>query len=460
MRSIAIVGGGLGGISAFSQLVNKKIIANYTVYEPASIAYGSSLKSFSCEHLCNTSVLMNSLHKDKPDDFLRYLKQQGYAASGESFVPRFLLLQYARETFTNSVITARRAGSVVEVIKKKITSFITNPNHRCILFDEDCNEYFHHFAFFSPGPILNKDKYHDISCDSNLVASSNPEQLDNFAINKKNIAIMGTKLSAIDSSLLLCRKGIKVTLYSPSGELPAVRKALVYHPEIDDEFLKTSDLFSKRNFIKKINENTQRIKTEQQKQTRNSLELLSRDIRKVKQGKADWQHSIASIIDYANTHLRKVPEPIKNSVISRTKYLVSRYISSFPLENALKVHHLIESSMLKIKQGELKDFSLQNDSVKNNKSQERYDGLIIATGVNNLTICKINNKYIISQSTSGVTEKINSEDLHKIKNSGVWLSGSLLHEFYPIVNYLKFCVDQAFFFSKSLEELTNENRNN
>lgn len=452
MISIAIIGGGLGGISAFSQLVKKNIIAHYTIYEPGAIAYASSLRSSSGEHLCNTSVLVNSLFKDNPFDFLYYLKQQGYPVSGESFVPRFLLLQYARETFAKSLIAARNAGSVVDCIKRKIVSFETQPEHQCNLFDEDGNQYHHDFAFFSPGPPPTQDGAHTVYSGDNRVSGSSPEKLDSFAINKKNIAIIGTKLSAIDSALVLCRKGIKVTMFSTSGELPAVRTELVYHPEINESFVNTKVTFSKRNFIKIINDNTYRIRTDDQRHIKNPHKLLSNDILRVKHGKANWQNSVASIIDYANTHLKNAPTPLKDSVMRRTKPLISRYISSIPLENALKVQRLIENSMVKIEKGKLQDFSLHDGTVMNNKKGMQFDGLLIATGTKNFKMCKSGDKFIINNIIPEASEKVTPNDIKRINKAGIWLSGSLLNDIYPIVNYLKFCVDQAFFFSQTFEE--------
>lgn len=450
MNSIAIVGGGLGGISAFSQLVKINKVAHYTIYEPASIAYGSSLNSFSSEHLCNTSILVNSLFKDMPDDFLNYIKKQGIPAAKEDFVPRFILLQYARETFTTSMKKALDAGSTVNVVKNKICSFSILPDGGCILRDDLAGEFYHHFAFFSPGPNLKVKELKALTHDEDLVIYSTSDTLERFSSNKECVAVLGSKLSAIDSALSLCRKGIKVTLYSPSGKLPSVRTTLIHNSDIDKALLKNIEVTSKRGFIKAINDNTQRIKDKGYRSINSPHQQLLNDIQQINAGEATWQYSIASIIDYANMHLSAASDTIKNSVIKRTKPLVSRYISSFPLENALKINQFIESSVLSVKTGDLKNFNINGKSVINLKDQAIFDGLIIATGIGNFSICKAGDEYKITE-TSNVIKEITIEDFDILKKSGVWFSGSLSHSIYPIVNYLKFCVDQAFLFTQTVE---------
>ena len=69
-----------------------------------------------------------------------------------------------------------------------------------------------------------------------------------------SVLIVGTKLSAIDMALCLCKRSVFVTMISPSGELPAVRVRL-YESETKQNY-NTEKVFQliKKNRIDKYNE--------------------------------------------------------------------------------------------------------------------------------------------------------------------------------------------------------------
>lgn len=67
--------------------------------------------------------------------------------------------------------------------------------------------------------------------DPLFFASPYPEKLMLEKIRPdSHVLIVGTRLSAIDAALVLCRQGCRVSLVSPSGDLPAVRSAVMLRP--------------------------------------------------------------------------------------------------------------------------------------------------------------------------------------------------------------------------------------
>lgn len=103
MINIAIIGGGVGGISALAQLTEKNIKANFTIYEKEKIAYSSSMLSKHSSHICNTSSLTNSLYNNKPDDFIEYLTLNKKVTDDNTFAPRGIFIDYVYDTFEQSV---------------------------------------------------------------------------------------------------------------------------------------------------------------------------------------------------------------------------------------------------------------------------------------------------------------------------------------------------------------------
>lgn len=103
------------------------------------------------------------------------------------------------------------------------------------------------------------------------------------------------------------------------------------------------------------------------------------------------------------------------------------------------------------KRGE-NDFFLNKDKITCKTDQREYDGIILSSGLTNSFLKKDNNLYTITSSRDDHDKEITPEDISALNKNGVWLSGSLLNNHYPFVNYIGFCVKQAFLFSESVKE--------
>lgn len=113
---------------------------------------------------------------------------------------------------------------------------------------------------------------------------------------------------------------------------------------------------------------------------------------------------------------------------------------------------MIKGKTLEIKKGEKDDFFLNEDKIACKTDQREYDGIILSSGLTNSFLKKDNNLYTITSSGDEHDKEITPEDISALNKNGIWLSGSLLSNHYPLVNYIGFCVKQAFLFSESVKE--------
>lgn len=135
--------------------------------------------------------------------------------------------------------------------------------------------------------------------------------------------------------------------------------------------------------------------------------------------------------------------------------LVSRYISSIPLENARKLHCYYEKGLLKIGKSNANNFRYNNGKIILNNHDLHYDGLIIAAGIKSHCIKKDNSNYIFTSTDNQY--RLEEAEFNNLRKNGAWLIGSLSGSVYPIVNYLRFCVGQTNDFVDFIEKKDYEN---
>ncbi|HBH7052776.1 TPA: FAD/NAD(P)-binding protein [Morganella morganii] len=452
MINIAIIGGGVGGISALAQLTEKNIKTNFTIYEKAEIAYSSSMLSKYSSHICNTSSLANSLYNKKPDDFSEYLILNKKVTDDNTFVPREIFIDYVYDTFEQSVKKATKAGSHIRIVNKKAASLTVEGKNSCYIFDEDGEKEHYHFVFVSTGPGLEDIAQYIQPAGKTVVANTEPDKLSAFIPDKKSIAILGSKLSAIDAALFIAEESpdTKITMYSSSGELPSVRDYFFNNPEAAMELhafpepKNRDDLILMANYI--IEKNNIPISD----YSKIPETLLHEEISTCEKHNPSWEKYIKDFAEIANNVTLPDNKFYKNT--QEIKRFISRYISSFPLSNAKKILALIKEKTLEIKKGEKDDFFLNKDKIACKTDQREYDGIILSSGLTNSFLKKDNNLYTITSSRDDHDKEITPEDISALNKNGVWLSGSLLNNHYPFVNYIGFCVKQAFLFSESVKE--------
>jgi len=442
MKRIAIVGGGMSGISFFLQMLQTSRKYEFTIYEPGNICVNSSINNSSPSALCNTSIAVNSLYKDIPEDFLDYLVSQGFSYTPSCFAPRYLLTQYARERYNAACLQAKKMGCKVTIINECVERFSVHHSGMNEVVTGNGTTALYDYVCYSIGPCYQRQ--HELIdaelWSSGKVACSMNKQLYFFLQGKENISILGTKLSAIDTALYACARGIQVTLFSSSGLFPSVRTSLLPNIKCRQELSQEKKPETPLAFIKIINLAVKREKLYQRFHD-DPLRNLTNDIKMAEEGRNTWESYIAEVIDYINSTLKKMNTADIKKIRNRTLGLISRYISSIPLENAKKILFYYKCGLIKVERNNAKNFRCENDKIALNNHKLHYDGLIIAAGIKSHYITKDNSYYVFTNDDSA--HRIKESEFIFLKRNGAWLIGNLSSTIYPIVNYLKFCVGQT-----------------
>ncbi|MER7399849.1 FAD/NAD(P)-binding protein, partial [Streptomyces sp. NPDC000151] len=230
MKSIVIIGGGATAVCAFRAVTEAEDIAAVRFVAPGPIGIAGAFGSGDLRALCNTSVDVTSLSPDGESGLLSYLAARGWPVHRDDFVPRFLVTQYLRESFQRLRDDCVRRGTRVAHVRGRALRVTGLPG-----------DYRVHLA---DGRVLPAT---DVLVCVNGTSTAHPEYLVGHhpadrlfttpyplgALRRipagARVLVAGTKLSAIDAALVLCRRGVHTVMTSPSGELPAVRTRLRRH---------------------------------------------------------------------------------------------------------------------------------------------------------------------------------------------------------------------------------------
>jgi uncharacterized NAD(P)/FAD-binding protein YdhS len=162
--------------------------------------------------------------------FLSYLLRIGYSVTRDSFVPRRLFGDYLVDRYERYSGLASSVGINVRHISASCRSLTIRSHRNYQLALDNGKQLRVTDVMFCTGhgsPIVPR------ACEQYLdYPTVIPCPFPEAAMVEKlpepcRVLIAGSKLSAIDAALILCREGHTVTMLSPSGELPAVRSRFI-----------------------------------------------------------------------------------------------------------------------------------------------------------------------------------------------------------------------------------------
>ncbi len=450
MKIIAIVGGGPGAVATFIQLVRYSRATDILICDETPIGIGIGFGTFSLSHLCNTSASQNSVDADNPNDFVEYLSSFGWPVSREAFVPRYLVTQYCRNRYLLHLKIARKKGIRAIHIEEKVATVKRNSTNGQLTLT--MASHCHHVADAVLICVGARSK--SIRDCASLLGWKMDEELSVigpypsadllvYARNKEKIAILGSKLGAIDAAISLCEAGKRVTLISRSGHLPSVRTSLTNKHPNPFLVLKERTLSSSRHFINGIGAILKREGIRFHSIGRDPIATLAYEIEAAECGNNIWQEHIADIIDIANSVLPDADPEITDKIKRRTGHLVSRYVSSMPLFNAKKLFDFHKNGQLILKKMTTPRIIPRGGRfhLESAGSSESYDGLVLAVGTSNPVINGRADDLHIGYGEACDTHAVPTID--ELRQARIWLVGSTNSRWFPIVNYLKFSVDNA-----------------
>jgi uncharacterized NAD(P)/FAD-binding protein YdhS len=415
-KTITIIGSSASGIAVFIQLIdliiNNKIhnkikiniIDKYTI-PTGGLAYETS---YHCNLLNIPATGMSIVHNDKNHFYKWLLHNQHYIKElfnidhldpGNHF-PRKLYGTYLKESFHTALTLARKVGIEVHtVVDEVIQSFKIQQGYKLLFKNNSCllTDYFilciGGFESHISQEFLHTDSYYSSPYSTNQPISTIPKNAD--------VMIVGTRLSAIDSILMLktnSHKG-KIICISRHGQLPRVQgryddeqKPTILNEKMLDKLthhgkthLKLNQLLGLIRCEAELQENIILDCKKILNAYKNQRGLLKREI-KLSDAIRPWQAALFKVNKLANLAWLKLSESDQDIVYKKYLGHFLTYRSAMPLKTALKLYSYLKNKELFIFQNKLditynEKNKLYTAKVKNNIEEVKAPYLINATGI-------------------------------------------------------------------------------
>ncbi|MEV4441894.1 FAD/NAD(P)-binding protein [Streptomyces sp. NPDC049577] len=463
-RNVVIVGGGPTAVSVFLHLARVRGISSVCFVAPNPVGCAPAFGSDGPRLLCNTSVDVTSLRADGESGLLRYLAARGWPVHRDDFVPRYLVTQYARESFLRHRAAARRRGVRVTQVRGLARSVSGTPGaYRVVL--EDGTAVGATDVVLCPGgtaPRLPEDlRAH--AGHPRLLTSPYPTRRLRALPGDAKVLVLGTKLSAIDAALALCRAGRPTVMTSPSGQLPAVRTRLCRTASAGLERLWERELGRGagperlvRPLIRLVRALGGRQPVVRGLSDRTvAHERLRHEAELAEAGRVPWQDAVAEVIDALNRALSAREEPVRRRVLATHRVAMSRYISSIPLANARRLLAHLDAGLLTVAEARPRRIAPRPDGrgwdvVWSDGRAEEFGWIVCATGIEApaLTVTPGGELRVGAAPGPGEHAAPVTGDLRVLRGPGarperLWVAGAAAGVRFPVVNYLRAAAQHA-----------------
>ncbi|ALL67725.1 Hydroxyacylglutathione hydrolase [Paraburkholderia caribensis MBA4] len=393
-RRLVIIGGGVGGVAAFAAAVRFRIAHSVDIIDPAGIGRCVAFSAIDPALLCNTSVETMSILDDDPDDFLAYLHSIGVPASRDAFVPRFYVSNYLVSRHSSFATLAHSVGishRLVQATARRITKVPTGGYH--VLLDDDTKlEASDVLVCTGTGESYVPDVVRAHVGTPRLFECLYPEErvLKQLA-PRSRVLVLGSRLSAVDAALILCRAGHSVVAASPSGRLPAVRTATprMCAIPVDTGAFARLDLRSPTlswRILRIVSRAARAVRGQplrkQVAYDSEPVERLRLEVELARRGATDWQSIIVGHMDAAERRLRDDPPAQQRTAIGEMSRPVGRYLFACPVQNGEKLLGYAEQNLFRVKAAT--PAALYRDETWrvqwHDGSPDAYDAVVCATG--------------------------------------------------------------------------------
>ncbi|GAA0563199.1 FAD/NAD(P)-binding protein [Halomonas salifodinae] len=413
-KVICIVGGGAASIAfldGFMRKLKGKEGSGYTIYvvekNPAfgpGAAYYDDIGS----NLLNTKTGFITIFPERKGDFHDWLhnhpehwqwKYPNFDASHDTYAPRPLFGQYLQSAFSKTVSNAVKNGMKVVPVNAEVMD--VKKHREGYSVETACSISIHADYVFLMCGTLENARQDTPKMAAGVISNPYPvSKLTSWLGKDKDVAIIGSRLSAIDTIIALKEAGHlgKIVMHSRSGYFPSVRG--------------TQGRFSPRNLTQ---ENINNIRSKKSSlslrevvdMVRDDLELYFRDHPDdpqeplalpapienfgtflseeiaLAEGPRGWQavlYATNAIIDDLWGLIRD-----EDKEVFRERYLsiFLSYRVSIPRENAIKIKKYFDEGALEFKSGPVRVEKNENGFpvvINKMSNEEVFDFVVLATG--------------------------------------------------------------------------------
>ncbi|MEU7581660.1 FAD/NAD(P)-binding protein [Streptomyces sp. NPDC041068] len=345
---LLIIGAGATGVSAFVNAVRTARHRSIRIVDPRDVGRGMAFGESHPDLLTNSSCEANSLVPDEPYDFVDYLRGRGLSCAPHDVVPRGLLGEYVAQRFEEYSALAVARGIQVERTRARARCVGKGTGgYRVELSDGTAVRA----SDVVVAAGLEKPRVPELmrahQDDPAFLPSPFPaDRLSRRVPPGSRVLVLGSRQSAVDAALLLCGDGSRVTMASPSGQLPAVRTATPLLPASVTAAkgiasLDPSDprLASKltRIIVESVRQRDARPLREQITGATDPVHRLRAEIALAESGACAWQDVAVGVSAELAAWLPTLPPPARSSVLRAFHTVGRRYATALILPNARKL---------------------------------------------------------------------------------------------------------------------------
>ncbi len=224
-KKIAIIGFGFCGRIAFYHLSKQKNIS-ITIFEKSGIEFiGAAFSKFSPNYLLNVPAIKMSAFSEKPNDFYDFLSQHysHLKIAPNDFAPRWLYGEYLKKITEEAFLNAKKNNLKVQFAAQEVLKISKKNETEFDIFTKD-NSRHEASKILIASSFLQANIKQNFSSEKIINNLWQKESMNFHRQNctSKNIAIIGSGLTAVDIALGLAAKKFsgKITIISRRGNLP------------------------------------------------------------------------------------------------------------------------------------------------------------------------------------------------------------------------------------------------
>lgn len=256
-NTIAIVGFGVSGLCAFTQLIDNEEFSSRSseilIVDANPIAESNIFHCATDDVYLNTSASLNSVVASDSDHFynwavrnwskIKVLYKISYPIEKKTFLPRNVFFHYMEDVFKEYLEKAQKLEIPVKIIKKYVKEVDDSEDSEILLKTSDNNVIKATQVIFSIGDGNCKNPYAHLEGTSGYLKkpSMSFDYYDQVT-KHKSVLVLGTMLSAVDAAMTLKQYDLTITLASRTGTFPAVREAYQDNTENYLEFQKITTI--------------------------------------------------------------------------------------------------------------------------------------------------------------------------------------------------------------------------
>lgn len=360
LACVAVIGGSVTGVAAFIKLVRTGTARRVDIIDPEGLAESIAFKVCEDVLLCNTSVQTMSVLDDDMHDFQHYLQAQGIAVSEDAFVPRAWVSGYVKQRYAEYCDLAESLGIEHRVVRSAVLriSAVSADDYQLLLDDgTQLSASAVLVCTGSAAPVVPPLIAPHVG-SAGIFSTPYPATvwLQSLATPSR-VLVLGSRLSAIDSVLLLCGAGHRVLMASPSGRLPGVRTATPRHcaTALDEVRFSRLDLENPRlywHLLRIVARSAKAISgrslREQIDRSVEPTQRLRGEVALARNGATDWQNLLVQCMDLADVKLRAAPPAVRMAALQNCWEAVGRYLFAVPLQTATTLLRLIDEGRLQL----------------------------------------------------------------------------------------------------------------